>query len=154
MIVKSLGRQTDLIFSRFSGEVIDRGAYTLIQTPSNPEYHWGNFIIFDRAPDVGALREWKEIFDCEFPYYLKPHHYSFTWNEERSGDLSEFLLANFDHEVTRVLVATPSTLIPPRYLSQSHTIRNHTIDHDCSQLLEPHSRGCNRQIDDTSFPEL
>lgn len=50
MIIRSLGRRTDLIFAKFSGRVIDRGSYTLIQTPSNPGFHWRNYIVFDHAP--------------------------------------------------------------------------------------------------------
>ena len=47
MKLYSLGRKTDIIFAKFSGKVIDRGNYILIQTPSNTEYHWGNYVIFD-----------------------------------------------------------------------------------------------------------
>jgi len=36
MKVHSLGYQTDLIFPAFDGEVIDRGDYLVIKTPSNP----------------------------------------------------------------------------------------------------------------------
>ncbi len=136
MRIRSLGRRTDLIFSRFSGTVIDRGAYTLIQTPSNPEFHWGNFIVFDRAPNIGTFQEWKSIFDREFPYYSTPHHYSFTWDEDQMGNLSEFLAADFGYEVTRVLVATRRSLNPPRYLRDGLLIRKLTSDQDWSQSLE------------------
>jgi hypothetical protein len=80
MVIRSLGRRTDLIFAKFSGAVIDKGSYTLIQTPNNPGYHWGNFIIFDHAPEIGTLTKWTDLFDSEFGYYSEPHHYVFTWD--------------------------------------------------------------------------
>jgi len=47
MQIRSLAYQTDLFFPRFDGEVVDRGDYTVIRTPSNPTFHWGNFLLFD-----------------------------------------------------------------------------------------------------------
>ena len=82
MTIRSLGRRTDLMIAAFSGSLEDRGSYTLVLTPSNPGFHWGNYIVFDRAPVAGDLREWKALFDQEFFYYLEPHHYSFTWDTE------------------------------------------------------------------------
>ncbi len=38
MNVHSLGYRTDLIFSRFGGEVFDRGDYLVVRTPSNPPF--------------------------------------------------------------------------------------------------------------------
>ena len=68
MEIRSLGFRTSLMFARFAGMVVDKGSYTLIQTPSNPGYYWGNFIIFDRAPSKGDLLKWKQLFDKEFGY--------------------------------------------------------------------------------------
>lgn len=78
MRIGSLGFQTHLLFSRFAGSVIDRGFYTLIQTPSNPGHYWGNFIIFNRPPQKGDFKRWIKIFDKEFPYYESPQHYVFA----------------------------------------------------------------------------
>ena len=63
MVIHSLGRRTDLIFAKFSGSVTDKGSYALIQTPSNPDYHWGNYIVFDHAPQKGELKKWTDLFD-------------------------------------------------------------------------------------------
>lgn len=139
MKIRSRGRQTDLIFSRFSGTVVDRGRYTLIQTPMNPDFHWGNFIIFDQAPRLGSHEAWRAIFDREFPAYLEPHHYAFTWDTEvagECGELSEFLAANFDHEITRVLVAIRESLRPPRYRPSGLTVRPLASDRDWGDSLE------------------
>ena len=38
MNVKSLGYRTDLIFLAFDGEIIDRGPYLVLRTPTNPTF--------------------------------------------------------------------------------------------------------------------
>lgn len=113
MIVHSLGRRTDFIFARFSGFIEDKGGYTLIKTPTIPGYHWGNYIVFDRAPKAGDLFKWKAIFDKEFTYYSEPHHYVFTWDTEGGdrGEFQEFLEEGF--EVDPAVVLTTKALTRP-----------------------------------------
>ena len=55
MVIRSLGRRTDLIFAKFSGSVIDKGSYTLIQTPSNPGYHRGHKKLVDDLTELRNL---------------------------------------------------------------------------------------------------
>lgn len=119
MILQSIGRTTDLIFARFSGQVVDKGHYTLIQTPSNPGFHWGNYIIFNHPPSDESYREWRDIFDKEFPYYKEPHHYVFTWDCEQNhpGNTAEFIKQGFDLETATVLT-TRSVHGPPHFNSK------------------------------------
>jgi hypothetical protein len=133
VVIKSLGRRTDLIFAKFSGSVTDLGSYTLIQTPNNPAYHWGNYIIFDRAPQRGSLKEWTELFDREFNYYSEPHHYVFTWDTDESGEYQEFLEANFEFDSATVL--TTSKLSPPLYLNTQISVRKIESDKDWSDVV-------------------
>jgi N-acetylglutamate synthase-like GNAT family acetyltransferase len=66
MQIKSLGYQTDLIFARFSGEIIDKGEYTVIRTPSNPTFWYGNFLVFPNPPKTQDVTRWMEISKLEF----------------------------------------------------------------------------------------
>lgn len=135
MTVRSLGRRTDFIFARFSGSVEDKGSYTLIQTPSNPGYHWGNYIVFDKAPRAGDLRNWKELFDKEFPFYSEPHHYVFTWDTEveEKGECHEFLDEGFEFDSAVVLTA--KELSEPRHMNNSVSIRKIESNHDWNQVI-------------------
>lgn len=65
MKLRSLGWQTDLIFPRFDGQVADRGDYLVVRTPHNPTYYWGNFLLFDRAPEDEDFLFWCEKFHRE-----------------------------------------------------------------------------------------
>jgi len=60
-----LGWRTHLIFPRFDGEVADRGDHLLVRTPKNPTFWWGNFLLYDRAPQPGDAAAWIAAFDAE-----------------------------------------------------------------------------------------
>ncbi|NRA66192.1 MAG: GNAT family N-acetyltransferase [Pseudobacteriovorax sp.] len=130
MIIHSLGRQSDLIFAEFGGEILDRGNYTVIKTPSNPEYHWGNYIVFDQPPTKGCFKKWKSIFDQEFTYYQQSHHYVFTWDStgDKQGYYREFLEASF--ELDSAVVLTAERLHPPPYFRETPEFKLKKISDD------------------------
>ena len=66
MELHSLCRKTDFIVNRFEGEVTDRGDYIVVKTISNPTFHWGNYIIFSKAPKDGDCEKWQAIYRKEF----------------------------------------------------------------------------------------
>lgn len=136
MNIRSLGRRTDFIFARFSGSVVDQGSYTLIKTPSNPGYHWGNYIVFDRAPRAGDLNAWKALFDQQFPYYSRPHHYAFTWDTlaDDKGDYQQFLDDGFEFDSAVVLTAT--ALNKPVHFNQDVSIKRIQSDSDWEAVVQ------------------
>ncbi len=140
MHLKSLGLQTNLIFARFNGEIIDRETYLVVKTPSNPEYFWGNFLVFDRPPREGDLAHWKKIFDFEFDYYDSPQHYTFTWdivedNELISKDgLKEFKNNGFDLE--KMIALSTDMVNSPPYLNKGIEIRKIKSASDWERIIQ------------------
>ena len=68
MHVRSLGFRTDLaLLTSTGGTVEDRGTHLVVRTPSNPGYHWGNFLLLAQAPVPGGEREVVGAFHTEFP---------------------------------------------------------------------------------------
>lgn len=104
MELKSLGRRTDLLFARFSGTVEERQGCLVIQTPDNPGYHSGNYLLFDRPPGRGDFVRWKALFDALIPY--PTHHYLFCWDPPQLGDPAEFLAAGFEVDSAVVLACS------------------------------------------------
>jgi ribosomal protein S18 acetylase RimI-like enzyme len=113
MELKSLGYKTDLIFTKLDGEVLDRKSYLVVKTLSNPNYFWGNLLIFDRAPRAGDFAEWKNLFSKEF---LDPsiYHMTFAWDSEDLGDIAEFVTAGFKFEKGIVLTAAAGKIHMPK----------------------------------------
>jgi len=123
MKIKALTRQTDLFFSKFSGNIIDRENYVVVQTPDNPGFHWGNYIIFSSPPGKGDFEKWCAIYRAEFPYYPTIQHMTFTWNEDpaRTPDFEPFLEAGFELDQAKVLSATQ--VVPPFKINHDIQVR-------------------------------
>lgn len=136
MEIKSLGRKSDFIFAGFSGEVENKNSHTVIKTPSNPGFHWGNYIVFDRPPRKGDFKKWTKIFDDEFTYYSQPHHYVFTWDTEKSdkGDFQEFLENDFEFETAIVLTA--DEVKEPKHLNGAISIGVIKNESEWNQVLD------------------
>jgi ribosomal protein S18 acetylase RimI-like enzyme len=93
--VRSLGYRTDLIFAGFDGEIIDRGDFVVVRTPSNPTYYWGNFLLFSDPPQTGDFERWRRLFRQEIggpPIY---EHQTFGWDSPQAGNSEPFLDAGF-----------------------------------------------------------
>ena len=119
MKIYSLSRRTDLIFSKFSGKVINRENFILIQTPENPGYHWGNYIIFAAPPRAGDYSKWLQIFKEEFSYYKEFRHMVFTWESKKPdpGQHKEFIENGFELD-EGIVLATKELQVPRKFNSQ------------------------------------
>jgi hypothetical protein len=142
MDLRSLGLRTELFFHRFQGEVLDRGEYLLIRTPSNPHYHWGNMLMFPRAPGPGDFERWEELFRAELGDM--PHRV-FGWDKDdkasgedaesaRLGEVGPFLGAGFRLELT-VVLTTRNVHDPPR-VNREVTVRPLRGDDDWDGAME------------------
>src|SRR5881392_3949693 len=68
MQVTSLGFRTDLALRALEGaEVTDRGDYTVVRSPDNPTFWWGNFLLLAGWPEPGTGDGWLARFAAEFP---------------------------------------------------------------------------------------
>jgi GNAT superfamily N-acetyltransferase len=135
MIIKSLGYRTDLFFPRFEGEVIDRGHYTVIRTPSNPTYYWGNYLLFDAPPVAGDLERWQAIFAKEIGTPPIANHYAFGWDDTMgtTGDVSAFVEAGF--EVDESVVLTARSVRRPDKFNDDIEIRTLSADWEWDAVL-------------------
>jgi hypothetical protein len=107
MKLESLGYRSDLIFASFDGKVEDRGSYLAVRTPTNPNFFWGNLLIFDQPPRSSDFESWMNLFKNEF---TDPsiYHVTFAW-DSLAGDLGEvtpFIQHGFELQKQIVLVAS------------------------------------------------
>lgn len=107
MHVRGLGYRTALIFPRFNGEVTDRGDYTVIRTPSNPTFHWGNYLLFADAPGPGDYDRWRGLFHKEIGPIATVGHYAFGWDrtDGQAGEVAPFEASGFSVSKSVVLTA-------------------------------------------------
>jgi len=113
---RSLGYRTDLIFPRFDGHVTDRKDYVVVRTPSNPTYHWGNFLLFPEPPGPGDDARWLARFAEEIGPPEEVGHIAFGWDdpEGRRGEVDPFLARGFTFE-DGVVLAASEVRRPPKF---------------------------------------
>mgnify|MGYP001580061515 CR=1 FL=1 len=131
MQIRSLGFLTNLMFSRFSGSVTDKGSYTLIQTPSNQGYHWGNYIIFDRPPRKGDLN-WKAAIDnTDLFSKLQLRHFSYV----QVGTVETVV----DRVESISFISALAEIQKQEVLSQiRNLVRCHPETKDCAEIKLPY----------------
>ncbi|HEY7431701.1 MAG TPA: GNAT family N-acetyltransferase [Streptosporangiaceae bacterium] len=105
MDVASLGFRTDLMLRRLAGaDIVDRGEYLVVRTPSNPAFWWGNFLLFPAPAATGAAARWLTVFAAEFP---QAGHRAIGVDGTSGdyGDPGEFAVLGLTAEVNTVLTA-------------------------------------------------
>jgi len=136
MEVHSLGCQTDLFFPQFDGEVIDRDFYKVIRTPSNPDFYWGNYILFRDAPVSGDREAWEHVFDVEIKSRLPVRHYAFCW-DSAAGDTgrSQEFTAN-GYSLLRGIVLAAEVVNPPPKANDEVEVRPLHAEWEWRQALQ------------------
>lgn len=136
MEVKSLGYRTDLIFPGFDGEILDRGSYMVVRTPSNPTFYWGNFLLFENPPAEGDFVRWRELFAREIGVPPNVNHTTLGWNTVKGerGSVAPFLDDGFRLE--RSTVMTARKLNPSAHPATDLVVRPLASDEDWTQSVE------------------
>lgn len=139
----SLGWQTDLIFARFDGQVIDRGNHLLVRTPGNPTFWWGNFLLFQHAPGPGDLERWMALFDEEIatPQAASRHRAFGVDVRDRLVLPPEFAEAGFTLNEATVLTLTREQLRrPSKALPASVEFRVLDLPRDSAAVVDKQVR--------------
>jgi ribosomal protein S18 acetylase RimI-like enzyme len=112
--INSLVWATDIDVLAPDHTVDRRDGYWLVQSPSNPTFWWGNFLIFDDAPVVGDGVRWETLFAKEFSERPEVTHRTFAWDRvdgEPGAAEHEFVARGYELEWTSGLVAKPARLV-------------------------------------------
>ncbi|HEX8476269.1 MAG TPA: GNAT family N-acetyltransferase [Pyrinomonadaceae bacterium] len=128
--------QTELIFWRRHGHVVDRGSYLRVETPSNPSYYGGNLLVFEDAPAEGDERRWPELFAREFAHNPEIRHVLFGWDirDNHVGEVEAFLDAGYVMENDVTLLA--DEVHPPPHVNREIEIRRIETEADWASMLE------------------
>lgn len=134
MKINLLSHKTDLIISSFSGEVIDRNNYIVIKTPSEPNYFWGNYLLFPKEPEKGDYQKWINIYKSEF--VNKPSFLTFTWDSSIEGLVEEFINNNF--KLSKYWVLSTQKVNKPSKYNNNIEIRELKTENDWEQYIDVH----------------
>lgn len=140
--IRTLIEATDVDVLPDTSVVEDRGEYVVVRTPTNPSFHWGNFLMFRRPPAAGDGPAWEAAFEREFGSAgaRESRHVSLCWDVCEDGAArSEFLDRGYEHDLAVALVAEPRELVDhPRANGEVETrVLAHDGDDDLwAQVLD------------------
>jgi GNAT superfamily N-acetyltransferase len=103
--IRTLGLRTDLSIERERSIVTEHRGFVAVRTPCNPGYHFGNSLIFDRAPQSGDEQRWPQLFEAVFAGDPQVRHAAFAWSED-DGEVHGFLARKYTQQRRAVLTAS------------------------------------------------
>ena len=110
-----LGFRTDLIVLRLGSEIERHDGYTVVRTPDNPTFFWGNCLVFDRAPRSGDEVWWPRLFARRIAARQPAsRHWAFSWLEDGPGAVAPFVAQGCTRPESLVMAATSVRPCAPR----------------------------------------
>jgi len=143
----SITFQTESIFWRAEGEVLDRDDYWLIRTPANPTYYGGNLIYFAHPPKDGDSTRWINLFKNEFKGEPNVKHVFMMWDipGNEIGITIPFVDSGFEVQAN-VTLMTDEVVQPPR-INNRIEVRRIETDRQWDQVLEAKLKDRNPRFD-------
>ncbi len=124
--INSLVWATDIDVLSLDHTVRRCDGYWVIQSPSNPTFWWGNFLLFDEPPGRGDGERWEALFEVENRGRPEVTHRSLAWDctDGRIGDAEwELLTRRYELERTAGLVAAPDQIHPHERANREVEVR-------------------------------
>ncbi|MCC5832897.1 MAG: GNAT family N-acetyltransferase [Chlamydiales bacterium] len=141
--LKSKALQSELVVLRESCEIKEKNQYIVIRSLRNPYFHWGNFLIFNRAPKKNDLPKWEEYFCAEFPQFIHQHR-AFTWI--KGDDFPNFAI--FGYEIERLACLRAQDLRHAGQINSNIIIRRIHADEDWLALEKKQAVRLHSEEDD------
>lgn len=106
MEIKSIGLRSDLFYLENYSTFIEKENYLVVKSLDNPEFFWGNFLLYKKPPSENDCDIWPVDFKNEFIENPNVKHISLTWDVFGAKPLVEkFINAGFEYNEVIVLVA-------------------------------------------------
>jgi ribosomal protein S18 acetylase RimI-like enzyme len=141
-VPRSVAYRTDLMFPRFDGRVRDGGDYLVVETPANPGYYWGNFLLFRSPPRADDAERWPATFARELGTPPEVPHVSLGWDGDERGEVQPLVDVGYQLIDDQVLAAT--AVVAPAHPRPDLTLRPLAGDADWARMNE-----LNRAADDS-----
>lgn len=111
--INSLVWATDIDVLGLDHTLARYNGYWVVQSPDNPTFWWGNFLLFDKPPGKGDGALWEALFEAENRHRPEVTHRAFAWDctDGVIGDAEwELLTRGYELQRTAGLTSTPDRI--------------------------------------------
>lgn len=129
--IRSLGLKTDIEIARFENRFTERDGYLVVETPGNPDYYWGNFLLFPSPPTLEDRIRWPAIFQKEFAHNPAIQHRAFTWDSPEGKKGVDF--PGYEFEASPIYHLSQTTL--PARMNEEVQVRVLSSEDDWRQAI-------------------
>jgi hypothetical protein len=130
-MIKHLGLKSSFIAGQLSSLITHKAGYSVVRTPSRPDFFWGNYLIFHEKPTQNNSLEWIDCYKGEFDLN-KQRFMTITWDSSDKGDLSELVKLGFELETQEVLIL--EKIVKPEKMNTSIVVKIIESDSDWKQV--------------------
>ncbi|MBO0767750.1 MAG: GNAT family N-acetyltransferase [Solirubrobacterales bacterium] len=114
-MLRTLYYRTEIGVLGLDARVRRADQYVVVESPSNPISHAGNFLLADAAPALGDRARWEGAFDAELPPAVKRRSFGWDTGDGSLGEAAtEFPAPDYELEQLVTLAASPAKIAPPR----------------------------------------
>jgi len=106
--IRSLGCITDVMLIGWDGIVDDIDGAIRARSPSNPDFFFGNFLLFRDAPSAGDATRWIARFEAAFADDPRIRHVCLRWDRPDGAHGATDELVKFGFELEEMVVMTTS----------------------------------------------
>lgn len=134
--LRSLGCRTDLMLLGWDCLVDELDDAILVRSPANPDFFYGNFLLFRDAPQTGDALAWIARFQRAFGDDPRIAHVCLRWDrpDGARGAVDELVALGFELEET-VVMETDAPRSPPR-INRDVALRRIDSDADWAAAIE------------------
>lgn len=141
MEIISKGILSDFIFFDYNAVVTDHGPYIQVHTPDNPDFYYGNLLVFPTTPDETTFIDWEKQFENRFAEISGVKHKTFLWDTtDQVSEATKSVFKSLGYEFDTVSVLGSSDPEKPRDCPSDITFRCLETDDDFLQAIETQVR--------------
>ena len=137
----SLGRRTDLFFLKFDGTFTQHNDHTVIKTPNNPNFYYGNLLLLNGTPTPNQQPHLESLFKKTFKDQPQSTHITLAWDQAALTDstpkdtIKHYTSLGYNYDNTIVLTANKNDITPPKHTNSQITINPITTDQQWADML-------------------
>ena len=137
MQLKSKGLTTDLLLGKHMSRISVFDDHIVVDTPDNPKFFWGNYLIFRDSPKLDLIPYYISCFEKHFKNNPNISHIAFTWDDTDCFVDNEFAakFADLGFEIDTTTIMTAQDISPDTIKLNGIEVRKITSNLDWVKIL-------------------